>query len=199
MAAAVSPPQHRRLGRGSAEPLHEGDLQRPGRRRDSRSGGSLLHGLHQRRPGLCGVIEMRPTASLLATTPSPVSRAPAHSLLPRTFCRCTGGERLRGDGATRKVYDRLGALAEAHGVSLFHVLLGALYVYFARTGQVDEVTFGLPVFNRANGAYKRTAGLFVNQSPVKFCAGRDLSFTELLGRISTTLKTVYRHQRLDHE
>jgi non-ribosomal peptide synthetase component F len=76
------------------------------------------------------------------------------------------------------------------------VLLGALYVYFARTGQVDEVTFGLPVFNRANGAYKRTAGLFVNQSPVKFCAERDLSFTELLGRISTTLKAVYRHQRL---
>jgi hypothetical protein len=29
----------------------------------------------------------------------------------------------------REVYDRLGALAEAHGVSLFHVLLVALYVY----------------------------------------------------------------------
>jgi non-ribosomal peptide synthetase component F len=61
---------------------------------------------------------------------------------------------------------------------------------------VEEVTFGLPVLNRANGAYKRTAGLFVNQSPVKFCAERDLSFAELLGRISTTLKAVYRHQRL---
>ncbi len=58
------------------------------------------------------------------------------------------------------------------------------------------MTFGLPVLNRANGAYKRTAGLFVNQSPVKFCAERDLSFAELLGRISTTLKAVYRHQRL---
>ena len=61
---------------------------------------------------------------------------------------------------------------------------------------MEEVTFGLPVLNRANGAYKRTAGLFVNQSPVKFCAERDLSFAELLGRISTTLKAVYRHQRL---
>ena len=61
---------------------------------------------------------------------------------------------------------------------------------------MEEVTFGLPVLNRANGAYKRTAGLFVNQSPVKFCAERNLSFAELLGRISTTLKAVYRHQRL---
>ena len=61
---------------------------------------------------------------------------------------------------------------------------------------MEEVTFGLPVPNRANGAYKRTAGLFVNQSPVKFCAERNLSFAELLGRISTTLKAVYRHKRL---
>ena len=45
---------------------------------------------------------------------------------------------------------------------------------------MEEVTFGLPVPNRANGAYKRTAGLFVNQSPVKFCAERNLSFAEFI-------------------
>jgi non-ribosomal peptide synthetase component F len=38
----------------------------------------------------------------------------------------------------RAFYDRLGTLAESLGVSRFHVLLGALYLYFARTGQCAE-------------------------------------------------------------
>ena len=86
--------------------------------------------------------------------------------------------------------------SQDHGASLFHVLLAALYVYFARTSQSDEVTIGLPVLNRANGAYKQTAGLFANQSPVRFACGRELTFVDLLGQISATLKAVYRHQRL---
>ncbi|HBH72879.1 MAG TPA: non-ribosomal peptide synthetase, partial [Synechococcales bacterium UBA10510] len=116
------------------------------------------------------------------------------------FYRSRFGGALAGSGCEsmtlpRAFYDRLGTLAESLGVSRFHVLLGALYVYFARTGQCDQVTFGLPVLNRANGAYKQTAGLFTNHSPVKFACGRDLSFTDLLERISATLKAVYRHQR----
>jgi amino acid adenylation domain-containing protein len=117
------------------------------------------------------------------------------------FYRGRFGGSLAGSGCEpmtlpRAFYDRLGALAETLGVSRFHVLLGALYVYFARTGQCDEVTVGLPVLNRANGVYKQTAGLFANQSPVRFAFGRALSFADLLERISSTLKTVYRHQRL---
>jgi amino acid adenylation domain-containing protein len=95
----------------------------------------------------------------------------------------------------RPFYERLGSLADAIGVSRFHVLLGALYVYFARTGECDEVTIGLPVHNRANAIYKQTAGLFTKQSPVRFACGRELSFTDLLKRISETLKPVYRHRR----
>ena len=57
---------------------------------------------------------------------------------------------------SRDFYTRLASLGQDHGASLFHVLLAALYVYFARTSQSDEVTIGLPVLNRANGAYKQT-------------------------------------------
>ncbi|HBH73646.1 MAG TPA: non-ribosomal peptide synthetase, partial [Synechococcales bacterium UBA10510] len=116
------------------------------------------------------------------------------------FYRGQFGGALAGSGCEsltlpRAFYDCLGTLAESLGVSRFHVLLGGLYVYFARTGQCDQVTFGLPVLNRANGAYKQTAGLFINLSPVRFAFGRDLSFAELAKRIGATLRAVYRHQR----
>ncbi|MFN9547678.1 MAG: non-ribosomal peptide synthetase, partial [Cyanobacteriota bacterium] len=75
------------------------------------------------------------------------------------------------------------------------MLLAGLYVYFSRTASCNEVTIGLPVLNRTNAAYKRTAGLFANQSPVRFAFGRELCFAELLEKIGATLKTVYRHQR----
>ncbi|MFM8277089.1 MAG: amino acid adenylation domain-containing protein, partial [Cyanobium sp.] len=113
----------------------------------------------------------------------------------RQFTGALVGSRCEAMVLPRDFYNRLGSLGQDHGASLFHVLLAALYVYFVRIGQADEVTIGLPVLNRANGAYKQTAGLFANQSPVRFACGRHLSFAELLGKINATLKTVYRHQR----
>ncbi|MFN9623087.1 MAG: condensation domain-containing protein, partial [Cyanobacteriota bacterium] len=125
-------------------------------------------------------------------------RHPEPLLTP--FYRSRYGGDLVGSGCepmtlSRAFYDRLGNLAQAHGATLFHVLLAALYVYFCRTGQCDELTIGLPVLNRANGTYKQTAGLFANQSPVRFACGRNLTFADLLTRIGATLKAVYRHQR----
>jgi hypothetical protein len=45
------------------------------------------------------------------------------------FAGALAGSGCEAMALPREVYDRLGALAEAHGVSLFHVLLVALYVY----------------------------------------------------------------------
>jgi amino acid adenylation domain-containing protein/thioester reductase-like protein len=96
---------------------------------------------------------------------------------------------------SRAFYQQLGELAKRHNASLFHVLLGALYVYFTRTAQRDDFAIGLPVLNRANARAKQTAGLFVGVSPTWFRFGTALSFAELLQQIGKTLKAHYRHQR----
>jgi len=95
--------------------------------------------------------------------------------LPRDFC------------------NHLNVLAKQYKVTLFHLLLGAFYVYLTRIAQRDDFVIGLPVLNRAN--FKKTAGLFKSMSPVLFNFGKDLSFTELLQQINKTLKTNYRYQR----
>ncbi|WVV46974.1 amino acid adenylation domain-containing protein [Pseudomonas sp. NA13] len=96
----------------------------------------------------------------------------------------------------RALYNRLGDNAKAAGqATVFHVMLGALYSYFARTEQRDEIVIGLPILNRANAAHKATMGLFVGMSPVRLSLGTDLSFSELVGKIALTLKQDYRYQR----
>ncbi|NJO18309.1 MAG: amino acid adenylation domain-containing protein [Thioploca sp.] len=74
-------------------------------------------------------------------------------------------------------------------------MLGALYVYFTRIAQRDELALGLPVLNRANAQFKQTAGLFVEISPAWFQFGQHLNFSELLVKIRQLLKSHYRYQR----
>jgi len=95
----------------------------------------------------------------------------------------------------RDFYKRLQELAKSHHATLFHLLLGALYVYFTRTAQRDDLAIGLPVLNRANAQFKQTAGLFTGVSPTWFKFGRESSFVELLQQIKKTLQANYRHQR----
>jgi amino acid adenylation domain-containing protein len=95
----------------------------------------------------------------------------------------------------RNFYNRLNELAKQHNATLFHLLLGALYVYFTRIAGRDDFAIGLPVLNRANAQFKKTAGLFTGLTPALFDFGKDLTFAELLQRINKTLKANYRHQR----
>ncbi|KIH83102.1 amino acid adenylation domain-containing protein [Pseudomonas batumici] len=96
----------------------------------------------------------------------------------------------------RALYNRLGELAKTSGqATVFHVMLGALYSYFTRIAQRDEVVIGLPVLNRANAVHKATLGLFVGMSPARLSLGTDLAFSELVRKIAQTLKQDYRHQR----
>jgi non-ribosomal peptide synthetase component F len=95
----------------------------------------------------------------------------------------------------RTIYRELEALAAEHGASVFHVLLGALYVYFTRTGQREDFAVGLPVLNRSNAQMRATAGLFVGVTPAHLQFGQDLSFAELIRQIGKALKGHFRHQK----
>ncbi|MCP4416633.1 MAG: AMP-binding protein, partial [Chloroflexi bacterium] len=130
----------------------------------------------------------------LDTYPTP----PEPLLRPRYRSNYT--DNLIGSGCEvlylpRDFYNRLNELATQHKATLFHVLLGALYVYFTRTAGRDDFAIGLPVLNRANANFKKTAGLFTGVSPTLFHFGNELSFVELLQHIHKTLKANYRHQR----
>ncbi|MDP9518824.1 non-ribosomal peptide synthetase [Pseudomonas protegens] len=93
------------------------------------------------------------------------------------------------------LHERMKALGTSTGASAFHVLLAALHVYFARTGQRDQWVLGMPVLNRPNAAFKVTLGCFTQVSAVHMDFGRELSFEALVAAVRDVLKQDYRHQR----
>ncbi|WP_248803854.1 condensation domain-containing protein, partial [Pseudomonas sp. MWU13-2100] len=96
---------------------------------------------------------------------------------------------------SRDLENRIDDLAGRLQASRFHVLLAALYVYFTRTHQRDELVIGLPILNRSNASFKKTLGLFAQLSVLRLRFGDDLSFAELVQGIARAVKQDYRNQR----
>jgi len=115
--------------------------------------------------------------------------------MSRFVNRISPGER-RVLWLSRLLYNRLLAFAKNIGSTLFHVMLGALYVNFTRTTQREELAIGLPILNRSNAIFKETVGLFIGVCAAWFQFGTTLSFRQLLKAIGNALKSDYRHQRL---
>jgi amino acid adenylation domain-containing protein len=95
----------------------------------------------------------------------------------------------------RAFYTQLNEFAEEYQVSPFHVILGALYCYFLRTSDREDLSIGLLIWNRGSAAFQQTVGLFVGVNPAWFRFGTDLNFVELVEKISNELQQDYRHQR----
>jgi len=124
--------------------------------------------------------------------------APDPLLSPRYRAHITNNLAASGCEALylpRDFYQQLEGLAKQHQVTLPHLLLAALYVYFTRTAQRDDLTFGWPVLNRSNAQFRQTCGLFVGISPILLSFDPDLNFAELLKQIQKTLQANYRYQR----
>ncbi len=64
--------------------------------------------------------------------------------------------------------DRMEQVASRYQASAFHVLLAAMYVYFARTAQRPDWVVGLPILNRSNARFRATVGLFAQVGAVRF-------------------------------
>jgi len=64
----------------------------------------------------------------------------------------------------RSFYNQLNDFALKNKISTFHVILGALYCYFVRTSQREDLVIGLPTLNQNSATFKQTVGLFVGVS-----------------------------------
>jgi len=114
------------------------------------------------------------------------SQFPPHSSIPShraTLC------------LARPFYNQLLAFTIQHKVSILHVVIAALYIYFTRTAQREAFSIGLFTLNRKNAQFKNTVGLFTTGSPAHFSVGAKISFVELVKQINQTLQKDYRHQR----
>ncbi|SKA48487.1 amino acid adenylation domain-containing protein [Chitinophaga eiseniae] len=92
-------------------------------------------------------------------------------------------------------YQALKALSQKLECSIFHVMLAVLYTYIHRRYQQQDISFGLPVLNRSNAAFKKTIGLFMGISPLRMYVAPGDSFRTLAEKVKAQLRSDYRHQR----
>ncbi|MCT4619882.1 MAG: amino acid adenylation domain-containing protein, partial [Marinisporobacter sp.] len=95
----------------------------------------------------------------------------------------------------RCLYDEIVEFSKEKGCSIFHFILGVLYIYFSKLCRKDELVIGVPILNR-KAKYKQTIGHFANVIPLRINASKDMSFIELMEKIKKELRACYRHQNL---
>jgi amino acid adenylation domain-containing protein len=99
----------------------------------------------------------------------------------------------------RPLLDRLEALGQGEGATLFMVLLAGFAALLSRvTGQADLV-LGSPIANRRHQQIEPLMGFFLNLLAFRVRSGGDPTFRELLGRVRETALGAYAHQDLPFE
>ncbi|AUI58348.1 non-ribosomal peptide synthetase [Amycolatopsis sp. BJA-103] len=91
---------------------------------------------------------------------------------------------------------RVGELSRELSASPFMVLLAGYAALVARLSRVDDVVVGVPVAGRDLPELADLIGMFVNQMAVRVdCSGAP-AFTELVGRVRTTLLEAIDHSQV---
>ncbi|HEX6910711.1 MAG TPA: amino acid adenylation domain-containing protein, partial [Longimicrobium sp.] len=133
----------------------------------------------------------------LAYWKSQLAGAPALMELPTDFPRPAvptyGGARERIH-VPAEVLERLAALGQREGATLFMVLLGAFQVLLGRYAGTDDVVVGSPIAGRTRREVEGLIGFFVNMMVLRADLGGDPTFRELLARVRQATLGAYEHQ-----
>ncbi|WP_432408907.1 amino acid adenylation domain-containing protein [Wukongibacter sp. M2B1] len=95
----------------------------------------------------------------------------------------------------RSLYDEIMEFSKEKGCSIFHFILGVIYIYFSKACREDDLVIGVPIVNR-KAKYKQTIGHFANVIPLRINPNGDITFIELIKDIKSELRRCYRHQNL---
>jgi amino acid adenylation domain-containing protein len=89
---------------------------------------------------------------------------------------------------------RLRAFAQAHGVTLYMMLLAAFQTVLHRYSGQDDITIGSAVAGRSPRATEEIVGYFSQALPMRTRFDGDPSFTALLARVADTVLGAFEHQ-----
>jgi amino acid adenylation domain-containing protein len=95
----------------------------------------------------------------------------------------------------REFFQKLVEFAQENNCSIFHLILGAVYCYFVRAYDREDLVIGLPILNRSTAPFKQTVGLFTSVIPAYFRFGTDLSCLELIQAIALESRQGSPHRR----
>ncbi|MGI5310763.1 amino acid adenylation domain-containing protein, partial [Rheinheimera sp. WS51] len=94
---------------------------------------------------------------------------------------------------------RLNALCQDQGASLYMGLQAALALLLSRVSQQSDIIIGTPVANREQPELEKVLGFFANSLVMRLHCDQALSFTQLLEQSKEVALEAYQHQQLPFE
>ncbi len=112
---------------------------------------------------------------------------------PRPPIQTFAGAR-RYTALSESLVQRLRALSNREGVTLFMTLLAAFDVLLWRYSGQDDVVVGTPIAGRNRSELEGLIGFFANTLPLRVDVSGNPRFRELLGRVREIALDAYAHQ-----
>ncbi|UUL82304.1 non-ribosomal peptide synthetase [Sphingomonas qomolangmaensis] len=106
---------------------------------------------------------------------------------------------VRGFTIDRQTCERIKALAQANGATLFMTLLAAFKTLLFRLSGETDIAIGTPIANRTQSELEGLIGFFVNTLLLRTDLSGDPSFVELLARERDTALGAYGNQDMPFE
>jgi amino acid adenylation domain-containing protein len=99
----------------------------------------------------------------------------------------------------RGLLERLKAVGQGSGATLFMVLLAAFALLLQRYARQDEVMIGSPIAGRLRSELEKLIGLFTNTLALRLDLSGGPTFRELLRRVRDVTLEAFEHQELPFE
>lgn len=122
---------------------------------------------------------------LPADYPRPLFQSTAGAVLPYTL--------------SKELSDRIAAVAQQQGATLFMTLLAAFKTLLFRCSGQQDICVGTPITGRQQFELEALIGFFVNTLALRTCVKGGYSFTELLDQVKQTTIEAYEHQEAPFE
>ncbi|MFL5539299.1 MAG: condensation domain-containing protein, partial [Longimicrobiaceae bacterium] len=102
-------------------------------------------------------------------------------------------------GLSLELLERLQALGQSEGATLYMTLLGAFQVLLGKYAGSGDVVVGSPIAGRTRGEVEGLIGFFVNTLVLRTDLGGDPSFRKVLRRVREATLGAYEHQEVPFE
>lgn len=114
---------------------------------------------------------------------------------PATRCGLVAASGRARRQVNQDDFARHRAYAQSRGGSVVQLYLAALYIYFSRVTDNDDIVFGVPIHNRRTQSTKRVIGTLLSVCPTRLNFPSTLTGESLFAGILQVQRQDLRHQR----